>query len=283
MRQNPDDALVQRLAARLNPNDPTPLYHQIVVAIEREIATGKLVIGAALPSLRTLAAELDVHYHTVRVAFDRLASDGVLRSRPGRQAVVQRAPTVTRRPEAVAEPWAWVATGAAAAGTMLSVGITTNWRVTASPWQLSGSPPPPGIIIVARPDLDLAVAHWPMRERDIHGLDLIAAGATLMVVNRNAERLGVKTVNLVTSDDAGERQLMRQLAVQLPRLGLKVIQSTPASQMPLDHLNCYPPSAWGELSWQDRSHPLVLLLELEFAPGPLAGLARQLHWTPTDE
>jgi len=62
---------------------PGPLYEQIVAGVKREVAAGRLAPGAALPSVRALAAELLVSLITVKRAYDELERDGILYSRQG--------------------------------------------------------------------------------------------------------------------------------------------------------------------------------------------------------
>ncbi|HKU55013.1 MAG TPA: GntR family transcriptional regulator [Rhizomicrobium sp.] len=62
---------------------PGPLYQQIVAGVKREVAAGRLEAGAALPSVRALAAELLVSLITVKRAYEELERDGILYSRQG--------------------------------------------------------------------------------------------------------------------------------------------------------------------------------------------------------
>jgi len=62
---------------------PGSLYEQIVGAVKREVAAGRLLPGEPLPSVRTLAAELLVSLITVKRAYDELEREGVLYSRQG--------------------------------------------------------------------------------------------------------------------------------------------------------------------------------------------------------
>jgi GntR family transcriptional regulator len=62
---------------------PGPLYEQIVGAVKREVAAGRLQPGEPLPSVRTLAAELVVSIITVKRAYEELEREGILFSRQG--------------------------------------------------------------------------------------------------------------------------------------------------------------------------------------------------------
>jgi GntR family transcriptional regulator len=67
----------------ISPAAAGPLYEQIVAAVKREIASGRLLPGAALPSVRALAAELLVSLITVKRAYEELERAGLIYSRQG--------------------------------------------------------------------------------------------------------------------------------------------------------------------------------------------------------
>jgi len=67
----------------ISPAAGTPLYEQIVAAVKREAAAGRLAPGEALPSVRALAAELLVSLITVKRAYEELERDGIVYSRQG--------------------------------------------------------------------------------------------------------------------------------------------------------------------------------------------------------
>src|SRR3984957_17677026 len=67
----------------ISPAAAGPLYEQIVAAIKREIAAGRLLPGDALPSVRALAAELLVSLITIKRAYEELERDGIIYSRQG--------------------------------------------------------------------------------------------------------------------------------------------------------------------------------------------------------
>lgn len=72
----------------ISPAAPGPLYEQIVAAVKREVAANRLKPGDALPSLRSLAADLMVSLITVKRAYEELENDGVIYSRQGLGAFV---------------------------------------------------------------------------------------------------------------------------------------------------------------------------------------------------
>jgi len=65
-----------------------PLYEQIVGAVAREIAAGRLNPGDLLPSVRKLAADLMVSVITVKRAYEELERAGLIFSRQGVGAFV---------------------------------------------------------------------------------------------------------------------------------------------------------------------------------------------------
>jgi len=69
--------------ADLDPRSPTPLYDQIASRIRMAIATGDLVPGRSLPSVRQLAGRLRVNPATVVQAYRSLATDGFVEMRQG--------------------------------------------------------------------------------------------------------------------------------------------------------------------------------------------------------
>jgi len=59
------------------------LVGRVMDSIRRQIANRSLAQGGKLPSIRSLAAAMQVSKSTVVEAYDRLAAEGVIRSRPG--------------------------------------------------------------------------------------------------------------------------------------------------------------------------------------------------------
>ena len=62
---------------------PGALYQQIVDAVRREIAAGRLEPGSPLPSFRVLAEELLVSLITVKRAYEELEREGIIYRRQG--------------------------------------------------------------------------------------------------------------------------------------------------------------------------------------------------------
>ncbi len=61
----------------------TPIYRQIIDQVRLGVATGALVPGQAMPSVRSLAERLVVNANTVVKAYAELVRDGVLEAQQG--------------------------------------------------------------------------------------------------------------------------------------------------------------------------------------------------------
>jgi len=60
----------------LDPDDPRPVYQQIVDEIRRSVAIGVLKPDDPLPAVRRLAEDLKVNANTVQHAYRRLEQEG---------------------------------------------------------------------------------------------------------------------------------------------------------------------------------------------------------------
>jgi GntR family transcriptional regulator len=65
-----------------------PIYQQIMQGVRHLVATGQLVAGDELPSLRQLAVDLNVHLNTVALAYRELERQGIVRLRQGSRATI---------------------------------------------------------------------------------------------------------------------------------------------------------------------------------------------------
>ncbi|MGC8737285.1 MAG: GntR family transcriptional regulator [Candidatus Hydrogenedens sp.] len=68
---------------RINTQDGTPIYLQIVRQFKYLIATGSLKNGDELPPVRTLAQQLLINPNTVSKAYRELENQGMIYTRPG--------------------------------------------------------------------------------------------------------------------------------------------------------------------------------------------------------
>ena len=67
----------------VSPADPRSIARQITDGIRMSIASGKLPVGAQLPSVRGLALQLTINPKTVAKAYGELESEGWLHARQG--------------------------------------------------------------------------------------------------------------------------------------------------------------------------------------------------------
>lgn len=287
------DPLLRRLASALDLDDPTPAWHQIAAIVRWEVAEGRLPIGAELPPIRAIARAVGLHYHTVRRAWGALADEGILTQRQGRGARIVRAPRIEGgwtpagpSADTVEQPRVWVVDVALERAARLAVRLAARWRVTAVPYPADAAPPPPGTI------LHLAAPHhddprWSAREGDITRIDPVLDPVTIQTVRRNARLLGVTDVTVVAlaTDPATQ---VSDLLRQLPRVGLRAHRME--GEAPDDALMAageqivlHFPAAWQLLDWQARMHPAAMLVEFEWAPGPLAAVARRLGWQGAED
>lgn len=72
----------------ITPGSTTPIYRQVVEQVRAAVATGKLVTGDALPSVRALATALVVNPNTIAKAYAELCRSGVTLAKRGRGVFV---------------------------------------------------------------------------------------------------------------------------------------------------------------------------------------------------
>ena len=73
---------------RIDPTSFVPLYEQVKAGLRREIALGGLKPGAALPSIRDLAARLLINPNTVARAYADLERERLITTRKGKGSFV---------------------------------------------------------------------------------------------------------------------------------------------------------------------------------------------------
>lgn len=77
--------------------DPRPMYLQIMEQIRHRIAVGDWQPGFELPSIRALAAELQVSVITIKRAYLELERDGVIVTRQGKGSFVAESTGLSTR------------------------------------------------------------------------------------------------------------------------------------------------------------------------------------------
>jgi GntR family transcriptional regulator len=75
----------------VDPNDPRPIYVQIMDEVRRALVLGTLGPDDPLPSVRQLAVELRVNPNTVSQAYRELERQGVVHVRRGQGTYVSEA------------------------------------------------------------------------------------------------------------------------------------------------------------------------------------------------
>jgi GntR family transcriptional regulator len=77
----------------LNPHSSVPIYQQLIEQVRRMVASGQLVPGTELPSVRDMAHTLTVLPMTISKAYSLLEAEGLLerhRGKPMRVAAPRR-------------------------------------------------------------------------------------------------------------------------------------------------------------------------------------------------
>ena len=83
----------------MTPSSGTPIYRQIIEQVRLGVATGTLLPGDAMPSVRSLAEQNLVNPNTVVKAYSELVRDGVLESHHGKGFFVAHKRQVYSRAE----------------------------------------------------------------------------------------------------------------------------------------------------------------------------------------
>jgi len=83
----------------LKPHSGVPIYRQLCEQIRRMAASGQLVPGTELPSIRALAVEYAINPMTVSKVYSLLETEGVLERHRGKPMTVAR-PGRTQSPPA---------------------------------------------------------------------------------------------------------------------------------------------------------------------------------------
>lgn len=67
-----------------------PIFRQIVDQVRLAVATGRLVDGDALPSVRALAEKLIVNPNTIAKAYAELSREGIIETQQGKGVFIAR-------------------------------------------------------------------------------------------------------------------------------------------------------------------------------------------------
>lgn len=90
---------MKKLVFKLDFRSGNPIYIQIMNQIKHKIATGDLVPGDQLPTVRQLAADLRVNFNTIARAYRMLDEAGIISTQHGRGTFILAPPSeeFTRR------------------------------------------------------------------------------------------------------------------------------------------------------------------------------------------
>ena len=83
----------------LTAGSAVPIYRQIADQICRAVASGRLVTGEQMPSVRALAEELVLNPNTIARTYAELIRDGVLEAQKGKGVFVARRRAVYTKAE----------------------------------------------------------------------------------------------------------------------------------------------------------------------------------------
>jgi GntR family transcriptional regulator len=79
------------LRLSIDPKSGVPLYRQIIESVKFSIASGDLIPGDQLPTVRQLAVDLEVNPNTVIRAYKEMEIEGVLDTQQGSGTFVSNA------------------------------------------------------------------------------------------------------------------------------------------------------------------------------------------------
>ena len=68
----------------LKPDSSLPIYEQLVQAFKESMLNGELSPGDMLPSIRSLAKDLEISVITTKRAYEELESENLIYSHPGK-------------------------------------------------------------------------------------------------------------------------------------------------------------------------------------------------------
>ncbi|GMU43442.1 MAG: GntR family transcriptional regulator [Xanthomonadales bacterium] len=231
--------------ARLRPDQPTPLYHQLYVVVKRKIEGGELRQGALLPAEKEIAAWFGISRITVKRALDDLEAEGFVSRHRGRGTHV----TWKYEPKVLRAPLDSMLESLATMGRETQVRLIEFARVIPPPQVADALRVPPDCQVERAVRLRLAealpFAHYVSWTRQIgHGLDpeLLKSSTSRLDLFR---RLGVhlKEVDQVITAVAADTTLAQRLVVRVGEPLLQVIRiASDQHGQPIDYLvACYRP------------------------------------------
>lgn len=81
----------------ISQSDGRPMYLQIMEQVRQKVAVGEWKPGESIPSIRSLAVELQVSVITVKRAYLELEREGIIETQHGKGSIVTRDPALGPR------------------------------------------------------------------------------------------------------------------------------------------------------------------------------------------
>ena len=122
---------------RIDPASPVPPYEQVRTQIAAMVATGELGAGQKLPTVRQLAADLDLAANTVARAYRELEVDGLITTQGRRGTFVRSIALDTAHGSQQRSDAEAAAATFAAVARRLGLSLAESTRLVESAW----SPP----------------------------------------------------------------------------------------------------------------------------------------------
>jgi len=279
---------------QIDPSSSVPLFHQIAEALRYQIAIGALAEGERLPGVREAAQRWQVHFHTVRRAYQALVEDGLLHMGPGKPTLVaggglEPAKEALRTfladflqagqerfclsGQDLARHLMAMDAQVKAPGPVLVVEcskgqsqahareISSRWQVEALPWSLDQlGEPPPGPIIATFFHYQELRRRWPRRLGDIH---FVAIHPDQELPEQIRARLGRNPgrVLLWEREAAMAANIAADLRTIFEPCGIpvepRVLEeaASPVATLGENEVGLFAPRVWGHLPAEVRNHP----------------------------
>ena len=300
--------------AKVDPNSPVPLFHQIAEAIRACIEAGELGPGEALEPLREAAERWGVNLHTVRHAYTALAREGLVETRGTRGTRVKNAPPKPPRenrdaflnrfaheareqhgigPAELAEAVArlgdlpvdktvYVVECSAHQCEQHAGELRARFNVDAREWSLErNAEPPTGSVVSTYFHYNDIRRCWPRRLREVH---FVTIGPDAALADQLEQIGGVRRVLVCERDMVTAENVASDLSTVLPvdRFAIEpfvIEQAGPAlARCDDETVALFAPRFWATLDEADKQNPRALQARYVIDDRELDELARSLGW-----
>ena len=299
--------------ARINPDSPVPLYHQIAEAIREHIRSGKISPGDVLEPLRKAAESWGVNLHTVRHAYAALAREGLVEQARGRAGTrvmgspsrdlvdlprfldrvcreasdrfglppVELAAALVDREHEVptGRPAVWVVECSEWQCESHAREIAARWNVDARPWSLvRGDEPPDGVVVSTYFHYNDIRRQWPRRLEQVRFV-AIRPDPSL------GEKLAAHSRVLVCERDLSTAEAVVADVIALlgdePLVVEALVRREPSRALTARRGGApvlFSPRTWAELKPEEQAHPHALELRYVMATEELEALGARHGW-----